>query len=564
MSIEILLLEMIKRISIAIVLGLVLAQTKLFDRLITHSLSLKDRLIFIFLFSGIAIAGTYAGIPIDDALANSRMVGIMAAGLIGGPFIGTSVGVIAGIHRFFFGGFTALACTISSITEGILAGLVHKYYPRTPVPWPIALLVGAIGEALQMTIILLLAKPYELAYALVNEIAIPMTVANSLGLVLFVRIIADAMEHREIIMANQSYFILSIAKQTVGHLRKGLTSETATEVVKIIKENSQYDAVSITDRTRVIAYVGAEANHHGPGKSDHLTEITLRALQSGKTRLAQAYDEIGCHVPGCTLHSAVVVPLTTSNEVIGTLKLYYTLYNHQIGPADIAFAQGLADLFSTQLELTEIDRQAKLTEEARLQSLYTQINPHFLFNTLNTISSLIRTNPETARKLLIKFSHLFRFTLQYTGQIIPFSKEWEQANAFLSIAQARQGDKLTVEIDMAPEVLPLGIPSLTLQPIIENAIKHGLQPLEEGGTLLIHAYLNGDTDWTIDVSDNGQGFTNDPEYILNNPPQNHIGLSNVHQRLQSLYGPNYGLTIVSEPNEGTCVSIHLPQETSHD
>lgn len=189
MAIDILLLEMIKRISYAVILGLIVSRLKLFDRLMVNKLSWFDRIAFTVIFSSIAILGTYGGIPIQDALANSRMIGIMAAGLIGGPYLGTSVGIVSGLHRYSLGGFTALACAISSITEGFLAGLFQKYYKGKLIPWPIALGIGFFSEILQMLIILLVAQPYDQAYALVNSIAVPMTIANSLGLALFMYII---------------------------------------------------------------------------------------------------------------------------------------------------------------------------------------------------------------------------------------------------------------------------------------------------------------------------------------------------------------------------------------
>lgn len=157
--------------------------------------------------------------------------------------------------------------------------------------------------------------------------------------------------------------------------------------------------------------------------TDHLTNVTYDSLTSGTIHIAYSPAEIGCTHPNCTLSSAIVVPLMIKTRIIGTLKMYYTTPTYHPDTSDIAFAQGLANLFSTQLELTEIDEQRHLTEAAKMQALHTQINPHFLFNTLNTISSLIRTNPELARRLLIKFSQMFRFTLQYTGRVITIEKE---------------------------------------------------------------------------------------------------------------------------------------------
>lgn len=558
MTVHVLLLEMIQRISFAAVLALLIAQLPLFERMLLHQMSWRDRFIFVAIFSSIAIAGTYAGIPIDDALANSRMIGIMAAGLIAGPFMGTTVGVISGVHRYFIGGFSAEACAISSIVEGILAGLFQYFYRRTPMPWPLAMIIGFVAEALQMIIILLVAKPYDQAAQLVSHIAIPMTLANSMGLALFMKIIEDSLHQKELLKANQSQSVLAIARETVGYFRKGLTQESATAVVRIIKKYSNYAAVSITDTERVLAYIGAEANHHGPGKADHLTDITKRSLTTGHIHIARSHKEIGCTDPSCSLSTAIVVPLTINTRIVGSLKMYYTSNTHIPDASDIVFAQGLADLFSTQLELTEIEHQRQLTEAAKMQALHMQINPHFLFNTLNTISSLIRTNPEEARSLLVKFSQFFRFTLQYNGRIIPFAKEWEQVTAYLDIAIARHGDNLFVTHDIQPEVFNYTIPSLTIQPIIENAIKHGIMPREDGGSISIEGRLDGD-DIIITVIDDGVGFSESPDYYLTHSPEDHIGLSNVHQRLKGLYGAKYGLTITSEPEEGTTVTIRIPQ-----
>ena len=255
--------------------------------------------------------------------------------------------------------------------------------------------IGFFGEILQMLIILLVAQPYDQAYALVNSIAVPMTIANSLGLALFMYIIKAGLYQRTQQKANQSQNILSIARETVRYFRKGLNPDSANAVVQIIKKHSPYDAVSITDTKQVLAYIGAESNHHAPGMNDHLTHVTIDSLTSGTIHIAYSPAEIGC-TTNCTLSSAIVVPLMIKTRIIGTLKMYYTSPSYHPDSSDIAFAQGLADLFSTQLELTEIDYQRRLTEAAKMQALHTQINPHFLFNTLNTISSLIRTNPELA------------------------------------------------------------------------------------------------------------------------------------------------------------------------
>lgn len=551
-----LLFELMERMSLAAVMAFVLSQTTIFRRIVYRQLIWRDRIFIIVVFGAIGIFGTYAGIPIYDALANIRVIGVMAAGFIGGPVVGMATGLIAGGHRYLLGGFTALSCAISSVCEGLLAGLVHHFLPRKPVPWWIAFLSGFMGEVIQMGIILAVAKPYDVARSLVNQIAIPMSVVNAFGVAIFMLIIKTAMDAQDKIGAEQSQKALDIAAKTLPYLRRGLNAESAQATAQIIYDTTDYEAVAVTNSQEVLAYVGAEAGHHAPHLSE-LTHITRNVLTEGHMVIAQEKEQIGCSHPQCKLASAVVVPLVQVNEVIGTLKLYYTTVE-AIGQADRMFAKGIAQLFSTQLELTEIDRQAKLASHSELKALYAQINPHFLFNTLNTITSLVRTQPDQARELLNKLASMFRFTLHKTGQTIPIAEELAQVAAYLAIEQARHGDKLAVSMAVDQDLERFFIPSLTIQPLVENAIKHGLQPKETGGEVRIKVQaVNKDIE--IEIRDDGVGM----DVIHFNPLQgagrNCIGLLNVHERLRGLYGKDYGLTIQSELAVGTVVTMRFPQ-----
>ena len=433
----VLILEMMERLSVAATLAFVLSQTTVFRQLIFRQLTLKDKILLSVVFGLIGILGTYAGIPVFDALANSRVVGVMAAGLIGGPAIGLTAGLIAGGHRFFLGGFTAGACAISNICEGLLGGLIYRWYPIRPMPLWVTLLSGIVGESMQMGIILLLAKPFDKALSLVNEIAIPMIVVNSIGISIFMLIIKTSASAQVKVGSEQSQKALEIATKTLAYLRRGLARESAEATAQIILAAGGYDAVAVTDHEKVLAFVGEETEHH-PAGTIGLTQATQKVLVSGEIHIAQHPDEIGCACNSCRLRSAVIVPLKRFGIVIGALKLYSTRLS-AMGQADVVFAMGLAHLFSTQLELTEIDRQAKLASRAELKALHAQINPHFLFNTLNTITSLVRTKPELARELLIKLAAIFRHTLHKTGRDITIAEELAHVRAYLTIEKARYG-----------------------------------------------------------------------------------------------------------------------------
>ncbi|EGO64466.1 sensor histidine kinase [Acetonema longum] len=554
-----LLVTMFEWMSVIATTAFILSQTKVFQRLIKYRTNYGDKLKLILLFALLAIFSTYTGIPVHDALANSRVIGAMTAGLLGGPAVGGAAGLIAGIHRYCLGGFSAFACAISTTAEGILGGLFRLYYRERPIPWPVALAAGVCGETLQMLIILAVARPFQDAWGLIQAIAVPMITVNPAGIAIFIVIVNNAIEQHSRIGAVQAQKALHISTQTLPYLRQGLTPYSAENTAAIIHGLNEYAAVSITDQQTILAHIGAGSDHHIP-RTSPLTLATKEVLKTGLIQTAATKREIGCNHPGCTLGSAVIVPLKHGQQVIGALKLYHTA-ERCISPLDMELASGLAHLFSTQLELAEIDRQSQLAAHAEMRALQAQINPHFLFNTLNTISSLIRTRPETARDIIIKLSTFFRHSMQKSSHTIPLSDELTQVNAYLSIEQARFGDKLAVTYNIDPRTETVLIPPFTIQPLVENAIKHGLQPKESGGAISITSRLEG-ADAVISIADDGVGMDPAEQELAEQPRHDAahtgIGLYNVRERLKGIFGKNYGLTIDSTPGAGSTMHIRIP------
>ncbi|HZH93407.1 MAG TPA: histidine kinase, partial [Tissierellaceae bacterium] len=187
-----------------------------------------------------------------------------------------------------------------------------------------------------------------------------------------------------------------------------------------------------------------------------------------------------------------------------------------------------------------------------------QINPHFLFNAINTIVSYTRTQPDEARKLLVHLGDFFRSNLQEPTDKVPLKKEIEHIVSYVEIEKARHGDKLRINYEISPEA-ECEIPPLLLQPLVENAIKHGVLHRLDGGNVTISA-IGSDKGTVIEVVDDGVGI---PEDVLNSllsdcGPRDCIGLKNVHDRLINLYGKDYGLNITSRENEGTRVRMVIP------
>ncbi|MBW3606434.1 MAG: histidine kinase, partial [Actinobacteria bacterium] len=231
-------------------------------------------------------------------------------------------------------------------------------------------------------------------------------------------------------------------------LRSGLTSEAAERTVRLLRPVLAGDAVAITDTESVLAFVGPGSDHHRSGHK--LTTAATRAvLAGGRTKVLRNRDELGCPDPTCPLRTAVVAPLRVGDRAVGTLKVYRV---DDIPPARQP-VQDLASILSLHLELAEADRERQLAADARLNALRAQINPHFLFNTLNTIASKARTDPEDARRLLLRLSDFFRYSIRQDGQFADFAQEYFFVRTYLALEQARYGESLHVRFDVDPQVL---------------------------------------------------------------------------------------------------------------
>jgi two-component system, LytTR family, sensor kinase len=204
-----------------------------------------------------------------------------------------------------------------------------------------------------------------------------------------------------------------------------------------------------------------------------------------------------------------------------------------------------------------LEEQKRLVLEARLDALQRQINPHFLFNTLNSIAALVRSQPELAREMTVKLANILRALLKDHDTYVPLSQELSFTDDYLDIEVVRFGaDKLRVEKEIDPRTLEILVPSILLQPLIENSIKHGLEPRIHGGTVTLRSRLDGER-VLIEVADDGVGMGNRPVSTLRRTGAG-IGLKNVQERLEVLYGEQAHFSVVSNPGRGTLVSIEIP------
>ncbi|PSA92737.1 sensor histidine kinase [Bacillus atrophaeus] len=574
-----LMIMMLERVGIIVILGFILAHTKLFRQALQQPASYKGKAVLITIFSLFSIISNYTGIEIQkniilnndwvfeidpsSSIANTRIMGVEIGGLLGGPIVGAGVGLLAGLHRLSLGGSTAFSCAVSSILAGILAGWIGSYFrKRYRIPTPrAAALVGIGMEALQMLIILLMAKPFADAWALVSMIGIPMILINGSGSFIFLSIIQSIIRKEEQARALETHRVLMIADQTLPYFRQGLNENSCKSVAAIIHKLTGTDAVSLTDNKKILAHVGAGIDHHIPSKS-LITGLSKKVIKTGYIMKATSQEEIECTHAQCPLHAAIVLPLTSNGKTIGTLKMYFK------SPAGLSqveeeLAEGLAMLFSTQLELGEAELQSKLLKDAEIKALQAQVNPHFLFNAINTISALCRTDVEKTRKLLLQLSVYFRSNLQGARQLlIPLSKELNHLHAYLSLEQARFPGKYEIEIDIEDSLDQIEIPPFVLQVLVENALRHAFPKKQDRYKVEVQV-LSAESSVYMKVKDNGRGIAEEIVTQLGNKPLpskegTGTALYNLNQRLVGLFGQQAALQITSGIDNGTEVSFQVP------
>lgn len=356
--------------------------------------------------------------------------------------------------------------------------------------------------------------------------------------------------------ALQSHAILVIADRSLAYLRRGLDEETAGAVCRITLEHTEAAAIAITDTSSVLGFAGVGEDHHTVG-GPIMTKATRDALQSNENRILATKDEIGCPKAGCPLRAAIVVPLEVRDRPVGTLKFYYTT-PRLLNETQVAMAEGLAGLLSTQLELSELERQTELACRMELKALQAQINPHFLFNTINTIAMLIRTDPMKARGLLREFARFYRRMLEHNEGLVTVREELDYTRSYLTFERARFGKRLVTEVDVADDALDVEVPAFIVQPLVENCVQHAMPP--EGPLhIRVTGHRDGDT-VTIVVSDDGVGIKAADLPRVMQPGFGRglgIALKNIDDRLKGHFGQGCGFALDSVEGEGTTATLTL-------
>jgi len=553
-----LVLLLLQQMCVFLVIAWLMSKTRLFIPLIQVTVRLPHKLLCYVTFSIFCILGTYFGLHIEDSIANTRAIGAVMGGLLGGPLVGGLVGLTGGLHRYSMGGMTALSCMFSTFIEGLLGGLVHSFLikrgrtDRVFNPFT-AGAVTCVAELLQMVIILLIARPFESALHLVQSIAAPMMVTNTVGAALFMRILLDKRAMFEKYTSAFSATALKVAASTEGILRQGFNEENSMRVAQVLYQELDIGAVAITDRERLLAFTGAGDDHHLPGRP--ISSVwTQRAIETGEVVYADGNEvPYRCSLhPQCKLGSTLVIPLRGENQrVVGTIKLYEAK-NRLFSSINRTLGEGIAQLLSAQILAGQYERQKALLTQSEIKLLHAQVNPHFLFNALNTIKAVIRRDSDEAGLLVQYLSTFFRKNLKRPAEIVTLADEIEHVNAYLQIEKARFQARLQIRLEVPDALAQLRLPAFTLQPIVENAIKHGTSQLLGVGEITLRASQQAQH-LVLDIEDNAGLYQ--PKKDAGG-----LGMSLVDKRLRARFGDECGISIACEPDLFTRITLRLPLE----
>ena len=545
--------------SLFLVIIMLLSKMRFFNTaLVEKKYSTKNKLLLIAIFSVIGILGTYWGIRTEYGIINTRAVGVIVSGLLGGPLVGSAVGSIVGVHRMFAPiTLSSFESGLITILQGVMAGLLSGWFKEQKKMWPYALALGFLFEAVHMVLLLVMARPYSHALELVKSIAPSMLLTNPVAISLFVGVIEDNYRRQERYQAEAAKTSFRMMNLVINVLQEGYNAKTIKSIVDIVLESTSgaswaavlaprkivaLSCADDTERDNIIEYIEYKNYYHG-------SNIEKNILGS---------------------YNTVVFPIYKDPEHQQLLVICKDL-KEEFSNFEMELFRGLCSLLQIQMEINTLKEQAVLLSEAEVKVLQAQINPHFLFNALNTIGYYCRSNPEKAKDLIVYLAEYYRHSLNNESVFINFRQEIRHIQAYVNIEMARFGDRLKVNYNL-PVYLDFNLPCLILQPLVENAIKHGVLPKESGGTIEIGAAPHGQN-VRLYVYDNGVGIPKDkldrllteeepPSTGMDMDPESEerksVGLQNVHKRLLAYYGERSGLQITSSENAWTMVFFEIP------
>ena len=588
---------MLQRVAVIFLIAFLFSKSRAFELLIKDSMRKRDWLALYVIFAAISILGTLLGnlvtiqaetsdwlhthivsieyasiadaVPVSDLQANtqveSRTIGTILAGFLGGPLLGVSVGITAGTYRYFMGGDAAIGGSLGTALTGLLAGLVYllvlKTRPEERFNWKLVFITACLGEIAMKLLVLLSNQPVAKGIAMIQITAIPNIIGNASGAALFIILLSDYDRIGSTFSANA----LNMAERFARIFKRKLPVErTAALIARTLQRETGAAAVAVTRQANdtqantLLAFTGIGDDHHHPG--DNMAEGLIRkAINTQTTLYLDGYhDHFRCKTADkCPLHSALIIPVIVKGKAKGAILLFEP--RHRFFPKiSRELGKSLARLLSEQILAARYQDQLAHAELKRWQA---RVDPHFLSNALNTIASVTRREQNEAIDLLKLLASLMRERLNPENETNTLQHEISLLNDYIRIEQARFKTRLKFSIDINPALCNILIPGFVLQLVVENAIKHGTSQLLEPamGEVQVRAHYSEASDQVhIDVIDNAGLYCEEKAVAARQ--RGSYGLEMVEELIRTQFNSNqYGISIHCKTDVYTQVTITLPR-----
>jgi two-component system LytT family sensor kinase len=330
--------------------------------------------------------------------------------------------------------------------------------------------------------------------------------------------------------------VLRDARRVVDNLRDGPTGPRASTAARYLRRLLGVDAVGLSDLSGAVQWAGRSASE--PDAANAVADVLHTETRSGRPPL-------------------VAMPLRVQDELAAVLVVD--------GETRLSAVREAASWTEAALERARLEHSAELAGQAELRALRAEISPHFMYNAMTVIASLVRSDPERSHELMLDFADFIRYGLARHRDYTTVADEFHAIETYLALQRAVLGDRLRVQIRVAPEVLAVAIPYLVLQPLVENAVRHGIEPRRTPdsaapGMVQVRGEAEG-TDLVISVEDDGVGMDPDEAaaILAGKGPADSVGLANVDRRLRTVYGAWYGLVVETAEGAGTRVVVRVPR-----
>ena len=493
----------------------------------------KVKLVLFFSFFG--ALDFFCGTLLPTVVVNNHSTYVISAGLIGGPAAGVATACILSLFSVALIKPPVVLSIVLTVAEGLIAGMLFKWLQKQNYNFVHA---GAIAYALTSIYIAFLAvfpsgvlpDPFTL-----EDLVFPLLFSVTVGTGSFIGLLEDFYNQQERFEGITAKIALKITNSTLSILQNEI----------IIRDSETFDFVAITSMDEILGFTSYRTE---APFVDFLKNDFAKLFKSDFTIPTEKLDVI---------RACLTVPLYDDKRKYGYLCAGHILEN-RVSPMEETLINGIGTMISTQLAYHIIKEKADLLQQAEIKALQSQINPHFLFNALSTISYYCTQQPQTAKTLINDLANYYRKNLTDADAMITIREELQHIGAYIHLEQARFRERLKVDYELNTENSFM-LPALILQPLVENAIKHGLYPKITGGKITIRIDEKPSY-FRIAVIDDGMGIAREKLATIldDSVPKKSIGLSNVNKRLKTLYGIKNRLRICSRVDKGTIVSMRIP------